>query len=81
MNFEDDFKMLMARDNLGDNEESAWGTLKERFALSPRHQRVEFIRRMNDYLTVPTPTREVADVWQKTRDLTALDECMERLGK
>jgi hypothetical protein len=81
MNFQEDFEILMRRDNLGDDPESAWATLKERFAMKPRAERVNFLRGMNDYLDAPTPTRQVADVWQKTRDLAALDEALAKIGK
>jgi hypothetical protein len=81
MNFEDDFQILMKRDGLGDDPDSAWATLRERFAMMPRAQRVNFIRGVGDYLDAPTPTRQVADVWAKQRDLVALDAALAKIGK
>jgi hypothetical protein len=60
MNFEDDFTDSMMRDGFnyfGENEETAWANFRERFAMSPRGQRVDFIRKVDTYLDAPAPPK------------------------
>jgi hypothetical protein len=81
MKFEDDFQIFMKHQGLGEDEDTAWSNLRERFAMSSRPQRIEFIRKVDDYLDVPTPTKEVADIWAKKRDLVARDAALAKIGK
>jgi hypothetical protein len=80
-----EFDDPMMNDGFGyfghENEEAAWADFMTKFATMQRGERVQYIKNVDSYLSSPKLTKETASVWQKKRDLIALNDRLLRAGK
>jgi hypothetical protein len=80
-----EFDDPMMNDGFGyfghENEEAAWSDFMTKFATMERGQRVQYIKNVDSYLSSSKITKEAASIWQKKRDLIALNDRLLRAGK